>query len=226
MNRLQAELQRLYPASPEGGVRAMVLELPGAGAWEHLSRVWHGVQADLQLPAPGIAVSGSGYQLWFSVAQPVPTQQALAFLEALRNRYLAEVPPERVRTSPAAAAGAPQVTAMPPGEHGEERWSAFVAPDLAALFVDEPWLDLPPGNDAQAELLSRLQCMGAEDLQRSLAAPRPEPAAAPSAAAAPPQDPRGFLLAVMNDRAIDLPLRIEAAKALLPYFDAQRPPAR
>ena len=32
----------------------------------------------------------------------------------------------------------------------------FVAPDLAALFADEPWLDLPPSSDAQADLLARL----------------------------------------------------------------------
>ncbi|MEJ8840241.1 hypothetical protein [Ramlibacter sp. AN1133] len=222
MNRLQAEQQRLYPPPGEAGVRALVLELPGAAAWEHLARVWHGVQLDLQLPAPGIAVSGSGYQLWFSVTQAVPAPQALAFLEALRRRYLAEVPQDRIRTSPAPA-GTPEITGLPPGERGEERWSAFVAPDLAALFVDEPWLDLPPGNDAQAELLSRLQCMTPADLQRVLAEPPPVPA---TAAADPAQDPRSFLLAVMNDRAVDLHLRIEAAKALLPSIEGQRPPAR
>jgi len=31
-------------------------------------------------------------------------------------------------------------------------------------------------------------------------------------------DPKGFLLGVMNDPAVELHLRIEAAKALLPYF--------
>ena len=228
MNRLQAELKRLYPAPTEAGVRALVLELTGAGAWEHLARAWHGVQADLQLPAPGIAVSGSGYQLWFSVAPAVPKEQALAFLASLRERYLADAPAQRLRTLPAAAA-APQITATPPGEHAEERWSAFVAPDLAALFADEPWLDLPPGSDAQADLLSRLQCMAAEDLQRAVAArraPATVAAARFDAGAASPQDPRAFLLAVMNDPAIELPLRIEAAKALLPYFEGQRAPAR
>ena len=34
------------------------------------------------------------------------------------------------------------------------RWSAFVAPDLAAVFGDEPVLDIPPGDEAQAELLA------------------------------------------------------------------------
>jgi hypothetical protein len=32
------------------------------------------------------------------------------------------------------------------------------------------------------------------------------------------QEPVGFLLAIMNDAAVDTGLRIEAAKALLPYF--------
>jgi hypothetical protein len=219
MNRLASELQRLYPAPAEGGVRAMVLELPAPGAWERLAPLWQGVQAELQLPAPGIAVSGAGYQLWFSVAQPVAAQEALAFLAALCTRYLAGVPAEGIRTRPARP-GAAEITGMPPAECGEDRWSAFVAPDLAALFVDEPWLDLPPGADAQAELLSRLQPMRAADLQRVLAQPAPE-----AASAASTQDPRAFLLAVMNDAAVDLPLRIEAAKALLPYFEGQRRPA-
>jgi hypothetical protein len=42
--------------------------------------------------------------------------------------------------------------------------------------------------------------------------------AAPQAAAS--LDPRRFLLGVMNDDRLDLSLRIEAAKALLPSFDA------
>lgn len=218
MNRLQSELQRLYLPPPEGGVRAIVLELPAPGAWEQLAPVWQGVQADLQLPAPGIAVSGTGYQLWFSVAQPVPPHQALAFLAALRTRYLSELPPERIRTSPGEP-GAAEITGMPPAERGDDRWSAFVAPDLAALFLHEPWLDLPPGSDAQAELLSRLQPMGVADLERVLAAPV---AAAPAAM----QEPRAFLLAVMNDPAVDLHLRVEAARALLPWFEGQRGPAR
>lgn len=217
MNRLQSELQRLYPTD-DGGVRAIVLELPGPGAWEQLAPLWQGVQSELQLPAPGIAVSGSGYQLWFSLAQPVPRQQALAFLEALRGRYLADVPAERIRTRPGDGS-APEISGLPPGERGEDRWAAFVAPDLAALFEQEPWLDLPPGNEAQAELLARLRSMAPADLQRALAQ-------APAAAPAMPQDPRSFLLQVMNDRAVDLHLRVEAAKALLPWFEGQRPPAR
>ena len=35
-------------------------------------------------------------------------------------------------------------------------------------------------------------------------------------------DPKRFLLEVMNDRSVELQLRIEAAKALLPYFEDPR----
>ena len=54
----------------------MVLELTGPADWDVLSAVWRGVQADLELPAPAIAVSGTdGLQLWFSLEAPVPAAQ-------------------------------------------------------------------------------------------------------------------------------------------------------
>jgi hypothetical protein len=212
MNRLQAELQRLYPAGPDGGVRAMVLELARPASWEALSAAWRGVQLDLELPAPAIAVSGSdGYQLWFSLSEAVPAAQASAFLEALRRRYLADIAPERIAT---------HSRVLPPVEAAPGRWSAFVAPDLAAVFEDEPWLDLPPGADAQSDLLSGLQCTKPGDFKRALERLTPVPigpAVEARVATVGDPEPRRFLLGVMNDPAIDLHLRIEAAKALLPY---------
>jgi hypothetical protein len=226
MNRLQTELQRLYlradPAqAADGRVRAMVLELARPASWEALSRVWQGVQADLQLPPPGIAVNGiDGYQLWFSLSEPVPEAQAGAFLEALRTRYLADLAQSRVAMHT-------QPGPVPPRETGPGRWSAFVSSDLAALFADEPCLDLEPGADAQAELLARLPSAQPADWRRALEQLRPAPArpeaGARPASAGDTSDPRSFLLEVMNDRAVALPLRIEAAKALLPYFEGQRP---
>ena len=118
MNRLQQELQRLYglPAGASlgldldarglvdepGRVRAMVLELARPADWAALSAVWGGVQADLALPAPAIAVNGSdGCQLWFSLLEPVLVPQAAAFLDALRCRYLGDIAPVRVAMLPA-----------------------------------------------------------------------------------------------------------------------------
>jgi hypothetical protein len=240
MNRLQAELQRLYlsPGSaepgevgPDGRVRAMVLELARPASWEGLAKVWRGLQVDLELPAPAIAVSGiDGYQLWFSLSQPVPVAQAMAFLESLRRRHLGDIARQRIGMHPcvdASAEGPAQHAVVPPAQGATGRWSAFVAPDLAAVFADEPWLDLAPGADAQADLLSRLESTKPDDFERALErlGPVDAPAVTPArpAAAADRLDPRGFLIEVMNDRAADLQLRIEAAKALLPYFEGERP---
>ena len=217
MDRLATELQRLYPPPDTSGrLRALVLQLLRPAGWPEVARVWQGVQADLGLPAPAIAVSGSdGYQLWFSLAEAVPFERAQAFLEALRVRYLHGVPPQGVRLQ--------QPEAIPPSQVDAERWSAFVAPDLAPLFADERWLDHPPGADAQADVLARAAAIEARDFERAMreltaAAAAPVPDARASAGAGA-DDPRSFLLSVMRDPGVDMHLRIEAAKALLSARD-------
>lgn len=251
MTRLQTQYQRLYqpPATESttgasglighgGEVRALVLALGKPADWAALSPVWRGVQADLALPAPAIAVNGvDAFELWFSLAQPVPVSEAVAFLVGLHQRYLADLKPGRVKLWPTADATpwpAPRVPAL----HAPDRWSAFVAPDLAAVFGgDDPSLDFQPGEDAQAELLSRLHGIQPDDWQAALqqlqpavpvadsaASTRVAPAAPVAAVESAPlpvalagiyQDPRQFLRDVMNDPGVALALRIEAAKALL-----------
>lgn len=285
MNRLDTELHRLYlphpqPTAPQqaepaadglpaligadGQVRALVLELAGAAGWEAVAALWQGLQNELELPAPAVAISGAGYQVWLSLAEPVSVAQARAFLEALCRRFLAGIAPRHVRLQPSLEADAPDATGAPysagvarharlvPALQAEsDRWSAFILPHLAAMFADEPWLDMPPSPDAQADLLLRLKSLSPADLQRAqqqlapaevapASAPSPLPAVLPDqvatarsgsdveasaategqnrlATSAPEADPRRFLLAVMNDPAAELGLRIEAAKALLPY---------
>jgi len=238
--RLQSEWQRLYlprtdadaDANAEGHVRAMVLTLSAPADWAALSAVWQAVQADLALPAPAIAVNGSdGYQLWFSLDQAVPAHEAQAFLEALRQGHLSHIAPARIglwTVWPADKAPGQQVQA--------EQWSAFLAPDLAPMFADTPWLDIPPSPEGQADLLVRLRSIQPAAWQTALTlvqphAPLPTQPALPLHQAAPAseaastscetrsstQDPRRFLVDVMNDEAAPLALRIEAAKALLPY---------
>lgn len=222
MNRLHSELHRLYlPATPaasqDGGLRAMALELARPADWTSLGAVWRGVQADLGLPAPAIAVNGlDGYQLWFSLAEAVPAPRASAFLDGLRLRYLGGIALPRLRL----VAGP---DTAPPLQGPNGNWSAFLAPDLAPVFVDEPWLDTEPGAEGQADLLSRLQSIKPADFQAALERLGPPPATAAAAAAAAPaasaaagtDEPRRFLLGVMNDASLPLHLRIEAAKALL-----------
>ena len=265
MNRLQAEFHRLYlpltpavtstdtgPARltqpPDDTSRALVLELAQPADWSQLSLVWRGVQTDLDLPAPAIAVSGTeGLQLWFSLCEPVSLVQAHAFLEALRCHYLPDVAAQRVRLMPVvalspASENAGQAAWVPALQVATGNWSAFVAPDLAPLFSETPWLDVQPGDDGQAKLLRELACIKPPVFAAALAQLR---AAADQARAeqlkaeagttttnnnthaspVPVQtraygeglDPRRFLLAVMNDEGAALALRVEAAKALLPY---------
>ncbi len=218
MTRLQTELERLYLAAPAtlpdmpDRVRALVLEAVLPTGWDRLSAVWQGVQAELELPAPAIAVSGTdGVQLWFSLEAPVTVTQAHAFLDALRRRWLADLAPARVRLLPDPGARVPALLA-------EDRWSAFVAPDLAAVFADTPWLDVEPGEDGQAALLHGLHSIKPAAFAEALARLRTPARDAPALATAAParaDDPRAFLLRVMNDESVDLALRIEAAKGLL-----------
>ena len=225
MNPLQTELRRLYLA-PEGQVRALVLELARPADWSLLAPLWRGVQTELALPAPAIAVSGvDGYQLWFSLAEPVPALEGAVFLEALRRHYLGSVAAKRISLAPSLAAPEAQPALPVPGQQqgASGHWSAFVAPDLAPIFADEPWLDQLPSPDAQASVLARLQSIKPAAFAAALARLRPaaEPALPSQApvAAGPQLAPKAFLLAVMNDPALDMNLRVEAAKALLPYFE-------
>jgi hypothetical protein len=215
--RLQAERDRLYRAEDDGRVRALVLSLARPADWAALGRAWQGVQTDLGWPAPGIAVSGTdACQLWFSLAEPVSPAEAHALLEHLRTRYLADIPPHRVELLPSVE-GAHLAPVVPALQAGGEVWSAYIAPDLAPVFAETPWLDIRPGSEGQAELLSRLSSIHAAEYRAALpAAPAgPVPAAA-SGAATSFTDPRQFLLSVMNDAQVEMALRIEAAKALIP----------
>jgi len=147
-------------------VHWLVLGLDHRAGAEPLGRVWQGLQSELALPPPALAVDGQALlQLWLPLAEPVPTATAAAWLAAVRQRWLADLPAHRIHTWPAApsgTAGAPaeggvaDAPALPPQPVGEERWSAFVSPDLLPVFADSPWLDLPPGDDAQAALLARV----------------------------------------------------------------------
>jgi hypothetical protein len=242
MSRLQSEFHRLYlgeptasPADAQGRVRALVLEVVQPAGWDALELAWQGVQAELDLPAPAIAMQGvDGVQLWFSLEAPIAAPRAHAFLESLRTRYLADVPPARVRLWPDLATP-PRHAAIVPALQATGNWSAFVSPDLAAVFSDTPWLDIEPGDEGQATLLRGLQSIKPAAFEAALArldadaraaraaplAPAPEPAhAGERTEAAPSPDitdaPRRFLLRVMNDETLDMALRIEAAKALLP----------
>lgn len=245
LSRLQKEQARLYGLGSSTrleSTRSCVLEVLQPENWAVLSRVWQGVQADYGLPAPGIAVSGrDGFQLWFSVASTIAPEQTAHFLQCLRSQYLADVPDRSVCLHPnpfadTTATSRRTVQPAPIQMEDSDQWSAFLAPDLAPVFNETPWLDFPPNPDGQADVLARLKSMSLEDfesaLSRMLAAPgaltAPAPPVAPSielteispCSDVPTEftetDPKRFLLRVMNDPSVAMHLRIEAAKALLP----------
>lgn len=252
MTRLQTEFQRLYlPAGtpptppgadvvpwlcPHGHTRAGVLSLARPADWDSLLRVWQGVQADLGLPAPAIAVNGvDGYLLWFSLWEPVPAEHMAAFLAGLQATYLRDIAPRRLGLWPAHPNPLPGASPLPalavPAPQGDDRWSAFVTPDLARIFANDPWLDMAPADASQADVLAALPCTRPDVFEAAcarlaLVAPTPpavappplQPLATAAQFAAPhggSRDPEAFLRHVMHDPDTPLALRIEAAKALL-----------
>ena len=240
MNRLDTEQQRLFSTDEHsrsaGLVRRLVLGVSAPADWPLLGAIWRGVQADLDLPAPAIAVNGvDAFELWFSVADPLPADTAASFLDRLCDRYLPDLAASRRRLFPSSDPGLSVEPERVPQRRPETgRWSAFVAPDLAAVFGDDPSLDIPPGEDAQADLLARIRPVTRAEFQIAVARLTPEPspflhepavatpssasgrAAAHSGPSSHYGDPRQFLLDVMNDASVSMELRIQAAKALLP----------
>ena len=234
MSRLQSELHRLYlpmPGTAEtAGVRAMVMELAAPPNWAALSGVWRGVQSELELPAPGIAVSGTdGIQLWFSLAEPVSSERAHEFLELLRSSFMPDVDGGRVRLMTAL-----QAAPVPALQQWTGNWSAFIASDLAPVFAETPWLDFESNEEGQAALLRGLEAMKAPAFEAAFkrlsasAAPVVSDAEVPAATRVPaklgepgsgerPDAARRFLLQVMDDESAPLALRVEAAKALLAH---------
>lgn len=240
--------------SPAGMVRAMVINFNKATDWEAVASLYQAVQDELDLPAPALSVSGQkGYRLWFSLAEPSAVASARDFLEALRRKYLAELPAARLELHPATDRLA--VIELAPALHrATGRWSAFIDPSLGSMFVDESGLEMAPNMDRQAAILAGLESINPADFQRASSIletataadngvgqlPGEESAKRQGEAISQPgleagairsrlnvgshySDPKSFLLAVMNDASADAQSRIDAAKALLPYFASPIP---
>lgn len=238
MDRYQLAWQQCFDAPAPDQAIAWVVDIGRPAQWEAAARIWRGVQTEWGWPAPAIAVNGlDGYQLWMRLAQPMPVSTAQAMLEALCQSLVPDVPPARLRSLPVTGAGEDRsVPTVPRLDATRDVWSAFVAPDLAPVFEDTPWLDLPPNQDGQAELLARLKPLTAEHLaalapRAAAHAPSRQPSSvvAELGGMATPLEPdsaqlaarhaqvaaRSFLLSVMQDEAQAMALRIEAARALL-----------
>ncbi len=157
--RLTAEFRRLYGLTDQvfepgasrlalvdgqGCARAMVLALRDPADWSvPVGRVARGAERS-GLAGAAIAVNGvDAYELWFSLAAPVPVAQAV-LLRGLRERYLAEVKPQRLQMRPSGSDASAQSTPRYPpnkgiGPLGRRSWR-----QLPAVFGDQPAL-MPPG---------------------------------------------------------------------------------
>ena len=227
--------------SPDGRVWAMAVGVAPAAGWAPVAALCEGAVNGLALPPPAVSLAaGAGFRVWFSLADPVPLARAEAFLAGLQARFLADVPAALVSLLPSAAGRAEPLA---PAAVGEGRWTAFIDPAMGGMFAGETWLDMAPSPERQAELLAGFRSIAAADFARAMAVLEPggpvvpapvgpvaglvmEPPAVPGVA---PHirlavgggfvDPKSFLLAVMNDPGASADHRIEAAKALLPYFE-------
>jgi hypothetical protein len=261
MNTLRAELQRLFarpgqelpevwpwPAGapvldlvdPQERVWTLVLGVAPQVGWGPVAALLDGVVNALELPLPAVSLAGErGFRVWFSLVDPVPVAQATRFLDGLRRRYLGAVPERHLSAFPGTA---PEL-ALPPLALEDGRWLAFVDPALGGMFGDEPWLEMAPSEERQAELLSSFKSIKPADFARVLDELDPPgvvmpafqgtladfPRGAVGEAVRPEAvgltvgggfvDPKSFLLAVMNDPGARADYRLDAAKALLPYFE-------
>lgn len=216
----------------DGMTRAMIVNFERASDWNLAANLYLAVQNDLDLPAPAVSVSGNkGFGLWFSLSESVPAAEAHAFLEALRLKYLPDLPAESLALCP--DSGMRSVVNLVPSLHMPTgKWSAYIDPSLGSMFMDEPWLEIAPNLDKQADILTNLESARPEDFQKArsaLTTPSTPEADGPATTHSDPvrarlnintryTDPESFLLAVMNDPSASPRHRISAAKALLPYF--------
>lgn len=188
MNKLDAELQRLYglpgqlwPSagseaecpriellSPAGQVRCLVLSIANTCGWEPVAALYQGVQEDLGWPAPAISVSvEDGYLVWFSLAEAIPLDAALDLMHGLGQKYLAATKALRPGFRPGPPGEANFVPSVPARQQDSERWSAFIDPTMGSMFVEESWLEMPPSLDRQAAMLVGLESIKAEDVRRA-----------------------------------------------------------
>lgn len=241
--RLAAEWRRLYMLpdeswpdaddamrncrllSAESTVRSLVIEFTRTGDWPVLASFYESLQIDEELPVQAIAVTPSGYQLWLSLANPVSYAEARQFLLCLQAKYLAALPAGRVALLPDTASGVSELPVIPNFNPESQKWVAFIDPGMGSMFIDEPGLDIAPNPERQADLLMSVRSISPQMFKRIVdeandrTAPQPSCTARPVQDAAFPStsfnDPREFLLLVMNSSEAALTERIAAAKALL-----------
>lgn len=204
-------------ASADGLVRAMVIPFrkmrtgDEAAHWTLLCDVANALQAELDLPAPAVSVSGfDGYGLWLSLATPVSTALAQEFASLVRAAYFPDVK--------SMAGAASTVVALPPCLNQETgKWAAFIHPGMGASFADESGLEMAPPLAGQVAFLEGLQRIDAAQFDAALEVLRRKHGAAPAAPVpvTPSVAPAGLLL---KDATLDDIVAFLHAKNIEPTF--------
>jgi len=171
MQKLNAELSRLYLAPANGGTRTISLEfkrLAGDGEeghWERLCMVANALQAELGLPAPAVSISGAGaFGLWLSLENPVTAAQAQAFAKLVCPDAEADV----------------TASVLPPFlNQASGKWAAFIHPGMGASFAGDEALDMQPPEAGQVALLEGLESIRPAQFAQALDQLRQSAAAAP-----------------------------------------------
>lgn len=166
-------------AGADGLVRAIVIpfrklrDSDPARHWTLLCEVANALQADLDLPAPAVSVSGTdGYGLWLSLATPIAPALAREFASLVRLVYYPDV-------KIAADAGSTLV-ALPPCVVPETgKWSAFIHPGMGASFADESGLEMAPPLGGQVAFLEGLHSIDAAQFDEAMTLLREKQPAAP-----------------------------------------------
>lgn len=211
--------------SADSTVRSLVIAFTRASDWPVLASLYENLQIEDELPAPVIAVTTTGFQLWLSLANPVSLADAQRFLHRLQARYLAALPAARVVLFPAETDGLSELPVIPNLDPKTQKWSAFIDPGMGSMFIDEPGLDIAPNPERQADLLMTAKSISTESFRRLLretpdtrgpeASCTTQPVPEATFPATSFNDPREFLTLVMNSSQVALSDRIMAAKALL-----------
>lgn len=181
MQKLNAELSRLYLGPADAGTRSIALafrKLPGdgeAGHWERLCSVANMLQAELGLPAPAVSISGAGsYGIWLSLAKPVPVAQAQEFIELVCAAFCPEM-------SPAPNAASPTAALPPHMEQVNGKWAAFIHSGMGASFAGDEGLEMEPPEAGQVALLEDLESIGPAQFGQALDQLRQRTGGAPQA---------------------------------------------
>lgn len=203
-------------AGPDGLVRAIVIPFrkmrtgDEAAHWTLLCDVANALQAELDLPAPAVSVSGTdGYGLWLSLATPVAPALAQEFVSLLRLAYFPDVK--------VASDAASTLVALPPYLNpASGKWAAFIHPGMGASFADESGLEMAPPLNGQVAFLEGLQSIDTAQFDDALALLRGKYAVAPpERVRAAPAAQAGLLL---KDATLEDIVAFLHAKKIEPTF--------